>query len=69
MVTEASGLTPTSEFVSSSGYSPRIRRRYSSRIFSAMLIRDNRTSSVNGAFGRHERHDSAGMRLLPAALR
>ena len=26
-------------------------------------------SSANGAFGRHERHDSAGMRLVTAALR
>jgi hypothetical protein len=27
------------------------------------------TSSANGAFGRHERHDSAGMRLVTAASR
>jgi hypothetical protein len=33
-----------------------------------MLVRDNRMSSVNGAFGRHERHDSAGMRLITAAF-
>ena len=26
-----------------------------------MLLRDSRTSSANGASGRHERHDSAGM--------
>ena len=27
-----------------------------------MLVRDSRTSSAKGAFGRHERHESAGMR-------
>jgi hypothetical protein len=48
-------------------YSPSTRRRYSSRISSAMLVRDRRTSSANGAFGRHDRHDSAGMRLVTAA--
>jgi hypothetical protein len=30
--------------------------------FAAMLVRDSRTSSANGAFGRHERQDSDGMR-------
>jgi len=30
-----------------------------------MLVRDKRISSANGAFGRHERHDSSGMRLEP----
>src|SRR6516162_9896358 len=39
----------------------------SSRISSAMLVRDRRTSSANGAFGRHDRQDSAGMRLVTAA--
>jgi hypothetical protein len=34
-----------------------------------MLILDSFTSSVNGACGRHERHDSAGMRLVTAASR
>ena len=34
-------------------YSPSTRRRCSSRISSAMLVRDRRTSSANGAFGRH----------------
>ena len=34
-----------------------------------MLIRDNRTSSANGASGRHERQDSAGTRLVTAASR
>jgi integrase len=29
-----------------------------------MLLRDRWTSSANGALGRHERHDSAGMRLV-----
>jgi hypothetical protein len=57
------GLSPTVR------YSPSTRRRCSSRISSAMLLRDRRTSSANGAFGRHERHDSAGMRLVTAASR
>jgi len=42
--------------------SPSTRRRYSSRISC-----DRRTSSANGAFGRHERHESEGMRLVTAA--
>jgi hypothetical protein len=46
-------------------YSPSTRRRCSSRISLAMLVRESRTT--NGAFGRHERHDNAGMRLLTAA--
>ena len=50
-------------------YSPNTRRLCSSRISSAMLVRDRRTSSAKGAFGRHERQDSAGMRLLRAASR
>jgi len=29
-----------------------------------MLVRDSRTSSANGAFGRHDRQDNAGMRLV-----
>jgi hypothetical protein len=37
------------------------------RISSAMLVRESRTSSANGAWGRHERQDSAGMRLVTAA--
>ena len=32
-----------------------------------MLVRERRTSSANGAFGRHDRHDNAGMRLVTAA--
>jgi len=36
-------------------HSPSTRRLCSSRISSAMLVRDSRTSSANGAFGRHER--------------
>jgi hypothetical protein len=39
----------------------------SMRISSAMLVRDSGTSSANGAFGRHERQDSEGMRLVAAA--
>jgi hypothetical protein len=50
-------------------HSPRMPRRRSSRISSAMLVRDSRTSSVNGAFGRHERQDRAEMRLVTAASR
>ena len=38
------------------------------RISSAMLVFDSRMSSANGAFGRHERHDNAGMRLVTAAF-
>ena len=37
------------------------------RISSAMLAGDSRTSSAKGACGRHERHDSNGMRLVTAA--
>ena len=48
-------------------YSPSTRRVYSSRISSAILTLDSFTSSANGACGRHERHDNAGMRLLTAA--
>ena len=33
-----------------------------------MLVRDSRTSSANGALGRHERQESAGMRLVTAAI-
>ena len=36
---------------------------------SAMFVGDRRTSSANGALGRHERQDSAGMRLVTAASR
>jgi hypothetical protein len=32
-----------------------------------MPVRDSWTSSANGAFGRHERHDSDGMRFITAA--
>jgi hypothetical protein len=46
---------------------PGTRRRCSSRISSAMLVREGRASSANGAFGRRERQDSAGMRLLTTA--
>jgi hypothetical protein len=50
-------------------YSPSTRRVCSIRISSAMLVRDSRTSSANGAFGRHERQDSDGKRLVTAASR
>ena len=39
-------------------HSPSTCRRCPSRISSAMLVRDSRTSSANGALGRHERQDS-----------
>jgi hypothetical protein len=42
-------------------------KRCASRISSVMLVRESRTSSAKGAFGRHDRHDNAGMRLLTAA--
>jgi hypothetical protein len=32
-----------------------------------MLVLESRTSSANGAFGRHERQDNAGMRPVTAA--
>ena len=50
-------------------YSPSTRRRCSSRISSAMLVRDSRTSSANGAFGRQDRQVNAGVRLVTAASR
>jgi hypothetical protein len=34
-----------------------------------MLVRDSRTSSAEGAFGRQERHESDGIRLVTAASR
>jgi hypothetical protein len=34
-----------------------------------MFFCDGRTSSANGAFGQHQRHDSAGARLVTAASR
>jgi hypothetical protein len=43
------------------------RRVCSIHISSAMLVRDSCTSSANGAFGRHDRYESAGMRLVTAA--
>jgi hypothetical protein len=42
----------------------RLRDTFSS---SAMLCFDSRTSSANGACGRHDRHESAGMRLVTVA--
>jgi hypothetical protein len=44
-------------------HSPSTRRVCSIRISSAMLVVDSRTNSANGAVGRYERQDSAGMRL------
>jgi len=52
--------SPLAASVAASFYSPSTRRVCSSRISSAMLVRDSRTSSANGALGRHDRHDSAG---------
>jgi hypothetical protein len=52
-----------------SAYSPSTRRRCSSRISSATLVGYSRTSSANGAFGRQDRQDNAGMRLVTAASR
>jgi MFS family permease len=46
-----------------------LSRRCSSRISSAMLVRDSCMSSAKGAFGRHERQDNAGMRVVTAASR
>jgi hypothetical protein len=37
-----------------------VRAMCSIRISSAMLVRDSRTSSANGAFGRQDRQDSDG---------
>ena len=39
-------------------HAPSTRRVRSIRISSAMLLFDSRTSSANGAFGRHEPQDS-----------
>ncbi len=50
-------------------HSPSTCRRCSSRISSAILVRDCRTSSANGALGLHKRQDNAGMRLVTAASR
>ena len=44
-------------------------RVWSIRISSALLVGERRTSSANGAFGRHERHDNDGIRLVTAASR
>jgi hypothetical protein len=41
-------------------HSPNTRRVCSIRISSAILVRDSRTNSANGAFGRHDLHDSDG---------
>jgi hypothetical protein len=43
-----------------------MRRAYCSRISSAMLLSERRTSSANGACSRHDRQESAGMRLVSA---
>src|SRR5271154_2107260 len=40
------------------GHSPKMRRVWSSRSSSAMLLSERRTSSANGACGRQARHDS-----------
>ena len=51
---------------STGSHSPKIRRVCSSCSSSAMLWSERRTSSANGACGRQDRHDSAGIRLLIA---
>ena len=57
-VTEATAMEARSTSTSRSRqlrvdlYSPNTRRLCSSRISSAMLVRDRRTSSAKGAFGR-----------------
>jgi hypothetical protein len=33
-----------------------------------MLVRESRTRSANGAFGRHDLHDSEGMTCVTAAV-
>jgi hypothetical protein len=48
-------------------YSPSTARPRSTFHSSMTLDRDKRRSSANGAFGRQERQDSAGMRLVTAA--
>jgi hypothetical protein len=58
---EATEVTNTSQLrqLRVGRYSPNTRRLCSSRISSAMLVRDRRTSSAKGAFGRDERQDCA----------
>ncbi len=50
-------------------HSPDTSRPCSSRVSSAMLVHDRRTSSAKGAFGRNERRDNAGIRPVTAASR
>ena len=52
-----------SDLIASVAQSPNARRVCRSCSSSAMLLSERRTSSANGACGRQERHDSAGMRL------
>jgi hypothetical protein len=48
-------------------HSPNARRVCSSYSPSATLLSARQMSSANGAFGRQDRHDSAGMRLVSTA--
>ena len=51
---------------STGSHFPKMRRVCSSCSSSSMFLSERRTSSANGACGRQDRHDSAGMRLLIA---
>ena len=55
-----------SDLIASVAQSPSARRVCCSCSSSATLLSERRTSSANGACGRQERHDSAGMRPLIA---
>src|SRR6266567_5636445 len=69
-IDSSEALSPLAQYARFIGsHFPSTRCLCSSRISSAMLVLDRRTSSANGAFGRHERQDNAGMRLLRAASR
>jgi|SRR6516225_6743237 len=59
---------PDANYLRAAGYSPSTRRRCSSRMSSAMLVLDSRTSSANGALGPHERQDSEGKLRVQAVL-
>ena len=57
----------TSDLEPEAGFhSPSIRGALLTQLL-RMLALESRTNWANGAFGRQERHDSAGMRLVTAA--